>query len=269
MMPPTPRNKRPPPRLEPPAALAWSESVLENPERRAGSPALALWRSRGVWAAIGLAQKPEVELYDEELRQGGAGLVRRQSGGGAVLLYPGVICWEAWASLSAMREDGGDGGIRHAYTFLSRPVVAALTHFGLPVFAAGICDLSVPAANGEARKLAGTAQLRRKETVLVHGSLLVDPDLDLLARSLRRPSDEPEYRRGRSHRDFCTSVAECLGREQPGGEALEAETAAAITIAGEEMGWDVLTPPEIPTGAAAELEIGKYRSPDWNWHRHR
>jgi lipoate-protein ligase A len=37
---------------------------------------------------------------------------------------------------------------------------------------------------------------------LYSATLLVDPDLDLVERYLAHPPREPEYRRGRPHRDF-------------------------------------------------------------------
>lgn len=257
----------PPSELKPARALAWSETILDSAGRDVESPALAIWLPSGVTTAIGLSQNPDAELDVDAMRRDGVGLVRRQSGGGAVLLYRGVVCWEAWATADFLREDGGDGGIRDSYRALSRPVISALRGIGLDIFQAGICDLSTTVANGEVRKVAGTAQLRRKERVLVHGSLLAAPDLELLSRYLRFPTEQPEYRRGRSHRDFCVSVAEAAGKSPADPEALVVEVAGRIESAAAEAGWTVLTPPAELTETAASLLSRKYDNPDWNWRR--
>jgi lipoate-protein ligase A len=44
--------------------------------------------------------------------------------------------------------------------------------------------------------------------VVVHGTLLADPDWEQLTRLLRHPSSVPDYRAGREHRAFLTSLRE-------------------------------------------------------------
>lgn len=244
----------------PASVLAWSESRVDEAAGTPGAaPSIALWLPEGVTAAIGIGQTPEAELDVDAMRRDGAGLVRRQSGGGAVLLYPGVLCWEAWADTDAIAKitggTGGDGaGIRPSYAALSLPVIRALAGMGIAAFHAGICDISTQAPGWpRPRKLAGTAQLRRKRNVLVHGSLLVNPDLAVLSRYLKFPSEQPDYREGRAHGDFCASVAELAACDT-------GSMAQAIVREAEIMGWRVMTPP-------SGFDGGKYSRDAWNWNR--
>lgn len=252
---------------KPSAALAWSEARIDDPETP--GPAIALWLPEGVTVAIGIGQKPEAELEIDAMRRDGVGLVRRQSGGGAVLLYPGTLCWEAWADAGAIGRLTGEGaGIRPAYAALSLPVVRALKTMGIEAFHAGICDLSAQAEGWPLpKKLAGTAQLRRRDRVLVHGSLLVAPDLDVLSRYLLFPGEQPDYRQGRAHREFCASVAEMLERNGGDADALIGEAAGAIAAEAEALGWETCAPPAELDAAAAALERGKYCSDAWNWEK--
>ena len=55
-------------------------------------------------------------------------------------------------------------------------------------------------------KVLGSSLYANREVALYQGSLLVDPDLDRIARYLPHPSREPDYRRGRSHAEFLTSL---------------------------------------------------------------
>lgn len=255
-----------PARRRPSAVLAWSEARVDEGLSR--GPTIALWLPEGATVAIGIGQKPETELEVEAMRRDGVGLIRRQSGGGAVLLYPGVMCWEAWASLAELEAlSPGGSGIRQAYAALSLPVVEGLARLGVEAFHAGICDVSTRRPGDEtARKLAGTAQLRRREMVLVHGSLLINPDLDLLVHYLKFPSEQPDYRRGRSHRDFCVSVAEAVGADGD-DERFVRTVAGAVVTAAQAAGWEAMTPPGSLEPAALKLEKEKYLSEGWNWER--
>lgn len=250
----------------PATVLAWSEARVD--EGAARGPSIALWLPAGVHAAIGIGQRPERELEIDAMRRDGVGLVRRQSGGGAVLLCPGVLCWEAWAKVEDLEKMGaGDGGIRQAYAALSKPVIDGLARMGIEAFHAGICDIStMPAESGIARKLAGTAQLRRRDMVLVHGSLLVNPELELLQRYLKFPSEQPDYRQGRTHRDFCISVVDTLSRDAA-SPSLPSRVAGAVATAALADGWETMTPPMRLDAAADALLRGKYSSDAWNWEK--
>lgn len=65
----------------------------------------------------------------------------------------------------------------------------------------GVSDLCV-----SDRKIAGSSLRLWKERLLFQIAVLVETDIALLERYLRHPSREPDYRRGRSHRDFVTSL---------------------------------------------------------------
>ncbi len=232
------------------------------------TPVLTLWQPAGMTVAIGLSQDPERELETGAMQRDQIGLVRRQSGGGAVLLYPGVLCWEAWTNLDAVAKAEGDEYIRSTYRFLCTPVREALSTFGVDAVHAGICDISVAFSHGQPlRKIAGTAQLRRKRKALVHGSLLVCPDLSLLLTYLQFPSDQPDYRANRSHLDFCCSLANLVRVDQEKADSLMAEAETAIVVAARRNGWRIGELPASPDAETARLEQAKYRSDDWNWRK--
>lgn len=236
--------------------MAWSETLFERVPP--GRPAFALWRPKGAAVAIGVSQSAETDVLPEAIRRDGVALVRRPSGGGSVVLCEGVLCWEAWAD----QEDIG-GGIHAAYEALSKPVVQGLRDLGVPASRAGVSDIVVadPATGHAAcvrRKLAGTAQLRRRAKVLVHGSLLVNADLALLSRYLPQPAKAPDYRAGRGHGAFCANV----GRPM-------AVVGRAIGGAAESLGWRIMEPPEAMPPEIEDLAQRKYYSPDWNWRKKR
>jgi lipoate-protein ligase A len=73
----------------------------------------------------------------------------------------------------------------------------------VPVAQRGTGDLCV----GD-RKFLGSSLFRRRRLLFYQASLLVSANLSLLDRYLAHPSREPEYRRGRSHRDFVTNLCQ-------------------------------------------------------------
>jgi lipoate-protein ligase A len=65
----------------------------------------------------------------------------------------------------------------------------------------GLSDLAL-----SGRKFSGNAQYRKSRFVLVHGTFLLNFNLRLIERCLLMPSKQPDYREGRSHRNFTTNL---------------------------------------------------------------
>lgn len=121
---------------------------------------------------------------------------RRRGGGGAVLLSPG--CLIITAAYEARRKPFATQWIGP----IAEAIARALRRLGLPeVEVRGLGDVAV----GD-RKVLGSSLYANREVALYQGSLLVDPDLSLMERYLPHPSREPDYRSGRSHRTFVTSL---------------------------------------------------------------
>jgi lipoate-protein ligase A len=94
---------------------------------------------------------------------------------------------------------------REYFCAVNHWVRVALAELGVPaeiVQDRGVSDLAI----GE-RKILGTSLYRRRRILFYQGSLLVDVDLALFDRYLRYPSRVPDYRRGRGHGAFCTTLA--------------------------------------------------------------
>lgn len=122
---------------------------------------------------------------------------RRRGGGGAVILAPGNLI--ITAAYDATRKPFATQWIGP----VAEAIVRALESLGVHgARVRGLGDVAL----GE-RKILGSSLYANRKVALYQGCLLVDADLDMIPQYLPHPSKEPDYRRGRSHLDFVTSMA--------------------------------------------------------------
>ena len=141
-----------------------------------------------------------MEVDEAACRDAEIPIYRRSSGGAAILagrgclMYAVVVGLERFPSLRA---------IDRAHRFVLDRHVEAFRPLTNDVVAIGTSDL---AFGGDLKKFSGNS-LRIKQThLLYHGTLLYDLDLALIARCLRHPPREPEYREDRSHAAFVANL---------------------------------------------------------------
>jgi len=217
------------PKLPVPAAIAAELALLE-----AATPALWFWEPDAAAVVLGLAGREKDEVRLEAARADGVPVLTRRSGGGAVVLAPGVLCF----GMVLPREGLAAPGPRELAREVLVPAAEALASLGLTASFAGLGDIAVDETinhqdtrstkdNSEFRilnsevpgapvvklKVCGSAQKWTARAVLFHGTFLARPDLSLLERWLLPPPRAPEYRGGRSHADFCATLSALLGRE--------------------------------------------------------
>ena len=164
--------------------LELDESLLGRTEE-----VLRFWESARPVVVIGRAGRIEDQVRAEACRADSVEILRRGSGGGAVLLGPGCLNYSLAFSLDA--KPGWRNVGRSFREILSRMADA---------LGAGICGQSDLIWQG--RKVSGNSQRRTPDRLLQHGTLLYSFDAGLAARYLLEPTRQPEYRRGRPHTDF-------------------------------------------------------------------
>lgn len=160
--------------LDPDAALAHDEALGRN----AGRPAtLLLWRTSPA-VVIGRFQRADWEVDGPACAARGVGVWRRFTGGGAVYLDPGTLCiaiaappGHPWSQL----------GIPEMYSPLLDGIVRACRLRGV---AARRDQRTVRVGD---RKVTGIAAHRGRGGMLVHGTLLIDADLEALRACLAGP----------------------------------------------------------------------------------
>jgi lipoate-protein ligase A len=161
-----------------------------------GWPRVRVYEPPAVSVVIGRGGHQHLELNTARIAADGVTLFKRPGGGCAVVLDPGNLIVSIAAPLP------GIGGIKSSFAAISDWLITALTACGVPgVKQRGISDLAI----GE-RKIGGSCMYRTRDLVYYSTTLLIDPDLDLVDRYLLHPPREPDYRAGRSHRNFMRSL---------------------------------------------------------------
>jgi lipoate-protein ligase A len=180
------------------ANLALDEALLLEAEDGRGGEVLRLWEWPAPAVVLGSGGVLADDVDEAACRADDVPILRRSSGGGTVLL--GLGCLNFSLVLSYSRSPLL-GEIRSSYAFILDTLADALADLAPGVAPAGTSDL---AAAG--RKFSGNAQQRKRRHLLHHGTLLYDFDVALLARYLRPPPRQPEYRRGRDHAAFVMNL---------------------------------------------------------------
>lgn len=136
------------------------------------------------------------EVHEDACRIDNVPIIRRISGGGAVVIGRGCINYSLVLSLDERPE------LRSVTKSYEVILTRIAEMFALPQLAPhGLGDLAI----GD-QKVSGSAQRRGRRALLHHGTILYDFDISLMERYLKVPERQPAYRVGRSHGEFVRNV---------------------------------------------------------------
>ncbi len=228
----------------PPENLAADEALLNRCEA-GGGEALRFWESPVPFVVLGYANKAVSEIHLDRCAAERVPVLRRCSGGGAVLQGPGCL---NYALVLEIASTGALATVSGANRFILHRMAAALS--GLlnePVELRGDTDLI-----WRGLKFSGNAQRRRRTHLLFHGTILLGFDLTLVEKYLPLPTRQPDYRQARPHLEFIANL--------PLASASVKRALAEAWHASEETGpW--------PREETQRLVRERYSLPEWNRSR--
>lgn len=204
--------------------LALDEALLDWAETD-GSTAefLRIWESPYPMVVVGRSSRVEQEVHVEVCQERGIPVLRRSSGGAAIVAGPGCLMFAVVLS-HELRPQLRD--IRRAHCEILGQLAEALrpelTPLGRSIAQAGTSDLVIKLGagnreqgdascsplveNDSVRKFSGNSLRAKRTHLLYHGTLLYDFDLALVEICLKQPPRQPDYREARAHRDFVTNL---------------------------------------------------------------
>ncbi|MHC5067398.1 MAG: lipoate--protein ligase family protein [Planctomycetota bacterium] len=188
----------------------WPELIVANPGGAddplgesildLDAPGLRVFEPPDVRLVVGRNQDPTREFHIDHAQVDGVPIHRRVTGGGAVVLAPGMVVVALRMPLDRAGVDCYFDRVNGALI----PAIAGLT--SVPVACRGHGDLAVCEADGVERKILGASLRQAKGHAYYLGVLMVADALPLIERYCASPSRQPDYRAGRDHAAFCTSL---------------------------------------------------------------
>ncbi|MCA9913290.1 MAG: lipoate--protein ligase family protein, partial [Anaerolineae bacterium] len=231
-------------------------------------PILRLYGWQPLCLSLGYGQRLS-DADQERIQSQGWGIVRRPTGGKAILHGR-----ELTYSVTLSRDhEFAQGDVVESYRRISEALIAALKILGLS-------PQSEPQAKGNkglgpvcfevpshyeitvgGKKLIGSAQVRRREGILQHGSLPLYGDISQICDALHYETEVEREEAKHQVRARATTLEAVLGRRITWNEAADALTQ------GFQHAFDLAFLPEPMTAAefaaAEEIMQETYANPDW------
>lgn len=238
-------------------------------------PTLRFYGWRPAAVSIGYFQRAAQEINLEACRTQGVDVVRRLTGGRAVL-HDAELTYSI-----VVREDDPlvPKTITESYCLFSRGLVAGLQRLGVEATmsvprAAYGKNIKRPASSAcfdapshyeitvEGHKLVGSAQVRKEGVVLQHGSILLRFSPEMVVSLLRIPSGDIKARMVEMLKQRATSLTEALGREVGWQELCNSIMDSFGPALGVNLESGGLTEDEM--AMSKQLAESKYSRDSWN-----
>jgi len=265
--------------------MAVDEAILESVIAGESSATLRLYAWEPACLSLGYAQ-PVADVDRENLERHGLGLVRRPTGGKAILHGDELT----YSVIGSGNDPRLAGGVLQSYCTLSLALLEALHLLGIqaqalekpPVQSAPSDNLAVESSTAHkaakqnpvcfeipsyyeitsgGKKLVGSAQARRKQGVLQHGTLLLHGNLTRIIQFLRFKDLATRQHAATRLLERATTAEGASGRIITWEEAADAYIQAFAGVLNLELERGELIPGELDR--AEKLVVEKYTRPDW------
>lgn len=227
---------------DPAGNLALDEALVEQAEQ-CGRPleVLRLWESPQPMVVVGRSSRVDVEVRRQQCQQRGIPILRRSSGGAAIVAGPGCLMYAVVLSYElrpALRM------IDRAHQFVLNTLAEALSPLVPGVKCQGISDLALAG-----KKVSGNSLRCKRTHLLYHGTLLYDFPLEVIGNCLAMPPRQPDYRQEREHNQFVDNLP-------VGADAMKQALMTAWNVEGNLNPW--------PQKSTERLVAERYSQAAWN-----
>lgn len=258
--------------------MAVDEAIHRACQRGEVGPTLRFYQWRPACLSLGYFQEVEKEVDLDGLTREGVDLVRRPTGGKAVL-HDDELTYSV-----VIAEKDFSGSVLETYHRLSEALVEGLRALGIPATLAALehgvtsrdprfrqaACFSAPSwyeIVSDNKKIIGSAQNRKNGFILQHGSIPFTFDAGKIVRCIKTTSPEHAARTEAMLSRKAAGVADILGRPV-NREELEKHLVVGFRTV---LGWDV-EPAGLTSSEKAEtdkLASEKYGNPGWTMERGR
>ncbi|MEN6619794.1 MAG: hypothetical protein ABFC28_09965 [Rikenellaceae bacterium] len=155
-----------------------------------------IWQPDNFYIILGRANNLEDSVFYQAALNDHIKIIKRPSGGESVMLSPKMVVFSLKQNFNHFKNP------RHIFTIINKSLIVALTSIGIEnLNFKGISDLSI-----KGKKILGSSMYLKNGTLFYHAVLNVCEDTTLISKYLKHPAREPDYRMGRDHNEFVTSI---------------------------------------------------------------
>lgn len=224
--------------------MAIDEALIENIGE---VPVLRIYGWRPAAVSIGYFQSIKDEVDLEKCSEIGVDVVRRLTGGGAVL-------HEFELTYSFITKQYPQN-IMESYSWICEAIVVSINRLGFDANFIPLNDIVV-----KGKKVSGSAQTRRKGVLLQHGTVLLGVDVDKMFCVLKVPSEKLKDKIIKDVKERVTSLSGITFEEMTSSLKSSFATKFDAKLLADAMSTDEII-------RASWLAERKYRSREWNFRR--
>jgi len=253
--------------------MAQDAAILAAVEKNEAPPTLRLYRWDPACLSLGYSQ-PAADVDQNRLAEHGWDLVRRPTGGKAILHTDELT----YSIIGPKTDPRLEGSLMDSYRRISQALFYALQELGLPV---KIHQGKNPLAHHQpvcfenpsdfeitvgGKKIIGSAQARKKQAILQHGSLPLGGDLTRITKVLRYPSEQDREAAAKTLLEKGQTVAGVLGEDVPWEQAARIFVNSFQEVLNLDLRTSELTPSERQNRDTLLQE--KFGNPSWTLGDH-
>ncbi len=236
--------------------MALDESIMVHVGQDTSLPTIRLYGWSPPAVSIGYFQGLEEEVDIEKCGDLGIDYLRRITGGGAVF-HENEVTYSLIVSETSILIPQN---ILESYRVICQGIIEGLKFLGIEAEFVPLNDIIVGG-----KKISGSAQTRRDRTILQHGTLLIDTDVEKMFSVLKVPSEKIKDKLISNVKERVTSINKMLSREVGFEEVCSALTKGFQKGLGLELEEGELSDTEL--GLAEDIKKDRYTNPDWNFRR--
>ncbi|HAQ65670.1 MAG TPA: hypothetical protein DCR43_07450 [Bacteroidales bacterium] len=159
-------------------------------------PAIMTWQPDQVYVVLGRSNNAESSVYTGRIEADDAMLLKRPSGGEAVVLTPSMLVVACTDAIGRYRSP------RDFFVLCNGVLIDTFNQLGIT----GLSQRGISDISKEGMKIVGSSMYKGSDRLFYHAVINVAERSGTIAWYLKHPAREPDYRQGRHHDEFITSL---------------------------------------------------------------
>lgn len=236
--------------------MAIDESIMVHVGSGRSPSTIRLYGWAPPAVSIGYFQGLEDEVDIDKCKELNVDYIRRITGGGAVFHESEVTYSIVLPTSNLIISDN----MLESYKTICKGIIEGLGNLGVSAQFAPLNDILVGG-----KKISGSAQTRRNRTILQHGTVLIDTDVEKMFSLLKVPSEKIKDKLIKDVKERVTSIKHILSQDIEFDEVCQELAKGFEKTLNIELVEGELTDNELQL--AEEIRKDRYSNPEWNHRR--